>query len=133
METADHLKAGVKSSGHKDPISLLSCSGHLVAFAELIVMAPHPIDDVFLNTQRAHGIIDDGTGTAILLELARFLKDQSVSNTRFTFGFFGAEEAGLVGSTFYYLNREVDKDKLHVISVDMIGEKPPLRLPLGIV
>jgi hypothetical protein len=74
----------------------------------------------------SHGIIDDGTGTAILLELANFLKDQDIPNTRFTFGFFGAEEAGLVGSTYYYLNREVNQDRLRVFSVDMIGEVPPL-------
>jgi hypothetical protein len=80
----------------------------------------------------SHGIIDDGTGTAILLELAEFLKAEDYPGTKFTFGFFGAEESGLIGSTYYYLNRRVDNTKLHVISVDMIGEKPPLAYVKGI-
>jgi len=80
----------------------------------------------------SHGIIDDGTGTAILLELARFLKDANYPGYKFTFGFFGAEESGIIGSTHYYHNRTVDKTRLHVISVDMIGEKPPLAYVKGI-
>jgi Zn-dependent M28 family amino/carboxypeptidase len=74
----------------------------------------------------SHGIIDDGTGVAILLELARFVQERQIPGTRFTFGFFGAEEAGLVGSAHTYGSQPLDKDRLHVISVDMIGEKPPL-------
>jgi hypothetical protein len=80
----------------------------------------------------SHGIIDDGTGVAILLELAKHLKTHEIPGVRFTFGFFGAEEAGLVGSTHYYLHREVDKSKLRVITIDMIGEKPPLAYVKGI-
>ena len=45
----------------------------------------------------SHGIVDDGTGVAILLELAKHLKSHPIPDTQFTFGFFGAEEAGLVG------------------------------------
>jgi hypothetical protein len=80
----------------------------------------------------SHGIIDDGTGVAILLELAKYLKTHKIPDYRFTFGFFGAEEAGLVGSTYYYLHRAVDKNKLRVITIDMIGEKPPLAYVKGI-
>jgi len=80
----------------------------------------------------SHGTIDDGTGVAILLELAKLLKDHEIAGTRFTFGFFGAEESGLVGSAHYYMHRTIDKTKLHVISIDMIGEKPPLAYVKGI-
>jgi hypothetical protein len=80
----------------------------------------------------SHGIIDDGTGVAILLELAKYLKNRESAGFKFTFGFFGAEEAGLVGSTHYYLHRDVDKARLHVITIDMIGEKPPLAYVKGI-
>ncbi len=79
----------------------------------------------------SHGIIDDGTGVAILLELARYLKTQNIDNFRFTFGFFGAEEAGLIGSSFFHRNSSIDKNT-HVISVDMIGEKPPIAYVKGI-
>jgi putative aminopeptidase FrvX len=80
----------------------------------------------------SHGIIDDGTGIAILLELAKFLKNHIIPGYKFAFGFFGAEESGLVGSAYYYINRTVDKSKLHVISIDMIGERPPLSYVKGI-
>ena len=79
----------------------------------------------------SHGIIDDGTGVAILLELAKFLKIQNISDYRFTFGFFSAEEAGLIGSSYYHRNTKMDKNT-HVISVDMIGEKAPLAYVKGI-
>ena len=79
----------------------------------------------------SHGVIDDGTGVAILLELAKFVQEHEIP-VKFTFGFFGAEESGLVGSTHYYMHRAVDKSKLHVISIDMIGEKPPLSYVKGI-
>lgn len=79
-----------------------------------------------LRGNQSHGIIDDGTGVAILLELARFVKAHPIPGYRFIFGFFGSEESGLVGSTYDFINREVDKEKLRVVSVDMIREKPPL-------
>lgn len=74
----------------------------------------------------SHGIIDDGTGVAILLELAQYVQEHPIPGIKFTFGFFGAEEAGLIGSAYYYLRRADSKVKPHVISIDMIGEKPPL-------
>lgn len=74
----------------------------------------------------SHGIIDDGTGVAILLETAKFLSQQNIHNYKFIFGFFSAEEAGLIGSSYYFRSTEFEKEKLHVISIDMIGEKPPL-------
>ena len=79
-----------------------------------------------LRGNESHGIIDDGTGVAILLELAKFVKIHSIPGCKFIFGFYGSEESGLIGSTYDYINRVVDKNRLRVISVDMIGEKPPL-------
>jgi hypothetical protein len=80
----------------------------------------------------SHGIIDDGTGVAILLELAKFLKNHKTPGYKFTFGFFGAEESGLMGSAYHYTNHVLDRNKLHVISIDMIGERPPLSYVKGI-
>ncbi len=79
-----------------------------------------------MRSNTSHGIIDDGTGVAILLELARLLKTHPIPGYRFIFGFYGSEESGLIGSTYDYMKRDVDKNRLRVISVDMIGEKPPL-------
>jgi len=75
----------------------------------------------------SHGIIDDGTGVAILLELAQYVREHPIPGVKFTFGFFGAEEAGLIGSATYYMQHAGGQVKPHVISIDMIGEKPPLN------
>jgi len=79
-----------------------------------------------LRSNQSHGIIDDGTGVAILLELAKFVKTHPLPGRKFIFGFYGSEESGLIGSTYDFIKREIDPNRLRVISVDMIGEKPPL-------
>ena len=83
------------------------------------------------RTNESHGIIDDGTGTAILLELVKFLQDKKL-NSKFIFCFFSAEELGLFGSGHYFSNNPYEKGKLHVISIDMIGEKPPIAYIEGV-
>ncbi|MHA1799082.1 MAG: MFS transporter [Candidatus Helarchaeota archaeon] len=85
-----------------------------------------------LRTNTSHGIIDDGTGTAILLELSKFLKKQDIKDHKFTIAFFSAEELGLFGSCHHYMNNEFNKEKLHVISIDMIGEKAPISYIKGV-
>ncbi len=79
-----------------------------------------------LRSNESHGVIDDGTGVAILLELAKFLKENPQADTKFIFGFFGSEEVGWVGSSYDYIQRDIDNSKMRVITVDMIGEKKPL-------
>jgi len=83
------------------------------------------------RTNESHGIIDDGTGTAILLELVKFLQDKKMS-TKFIFCFFSAEELGLFGSSHYFSTNIHDTENLHVISIDMIGEKPPIAFIEGV-
>jgi hypothetical protein len=106
------------------------------AFAVLALAACAGLETYLISrlfrSNASHGIIDDGTGVAILLELAKHLKAHPIPGYRFTFGFFGAEEAGLVGSAHYYMRRRVAKDNLRVITVDMIGERPPLGYVKGL-
>ena len=60
------------------------------------------------------------------------MKNRNFKDYGFIVGFFSAEELGLIGSTFYYIDNKFDKDRLHVVSVDMIGEKGPLVYVKGI-
>jgi putative aminopeptidase FrvX len=117
-------------------LSLDFLGAYDVAFAVLALVGLLGLGAFFVarlfRGNASHGIVDDGTGVAILLELAKHLKSHPIPDTQFTFGFFGAEEAGLVGSTYYYLHRAVDRAKLRVITIDMIGEKPPLAYVKGI-
>ena len=105
-------------------------------FVILLFLAFLSLGSLFISQNfrgnESHGIIDDGTGIVIILELAKFLKDQNIQNCKFTFGFFGAEEAGLIGSSYYYHKTQFDKNKLQVISFDMIGEKTPLAYIKGV-
>ena len=80
----------------------------------------------FFRGNNSHGIIDNGTGVSVLLEIAHFLKEKNFNKAHVTFGFYGAEELGLYGSAYHYSTKNYNKDKLHVISVDMIGEKGPV-------
>ncbi|MED4202490.1 M28 family peptidase [Neobacillus mesonae] len=72
----------------------------------------------------APGANDDASGTATTLELARVLKNVP-TDTEIRFVTFGAEELGLIGST-YYVNNLSDEDKERVIAnfnLDMVGSR----------
>lgn len=79
------------------------------------------------RSNRSHGANDDLTGTALVLELASIAKEIK-PNLKITFILFDAEEVGLLGSSYHYFTREAffKSEKLHVVSIDMIGEIPPL-------
>ncbi|UCE66263.1 MAG: M20/M25/M40 family metallo-hydrolase [Candidatus Zixiibacteriota bacterium] len=69
----------------------------------------------------APGADDNGTGTAMTMEIARVLADLPFKKS-VRFITFGAEEQGLIGSWYYVvdaLNRE--EDIAYMINADMIG------------
>lgn len=86
--------------------------------ANNVVVAGAHLDSV----QRGPGINDNGSGSAALLEVAeQMAKVQPPNKVRFAW--WGAEEAGLVGSTAYVANlsqAELDKITLY-LNFDMIG------------
>lgn len=68
------------------------------------------------------GINDDGSGTIGLLNIARYLTEFSLTNS-VRFGFWAAEEFGLLGSEFYVANlpaEELEKIRLY-LNFDMIA------------
>jgi Zn-dependent M28 family amino/carboxypeptidase len=72
------------------------------------------------------GINDNGTGSAALLEIAEQLTKFKRLNNTIRFAWWGAEESGLVGST-YYVNDLVNNDPAGLdaiatyLNFDMIG------------
>ena len=68
------------------------------------------------------GANDDASGTAMTLELARVLKN-TPSSSEIRFITFGAEEAGLLGSSHYVKNLSDDEIKRIVanFNLDMVG------------
>ncbi|MBU2862877.1 M28 family metallopeptidase [Reinekea marina] len=83
-----------------------------------IVMLGAHLDSVFEGA----GINDNGTGSAAVLEMANLLKRARIKN-KVRFAWWGAEEAGLVGSTDYVQRlspEELAKIKVY-LNFDMIG------------
>jgi Zn-dependent M28 family amino/carboxypeptidase len=83
------------------------------------VMAGAHLDSV----PEGSGINDNGTGSAGLLETALRLGGSPAVNNAVRFGFWGAEESGLVGSTKYVqsLSFEQQLDIALYLNFDMIG------------
>jgi Zn-dependent M28 family amino/carboxypeptidase len=86
--------------------------------AENVVMIGAHLDSVFEGA----GINDNGSGSAAVLEMANLMKRARVKN-KVRFAWWGAEEAGLVGSTQYVQNlapEELAKIKVY-LNFDMIS------------
>ncbi|UDL06217.1 M28 family metallopeptidase [Marinobacter sp. CA1] len=83
-----------------------------------VVMTGAHLDSVYEGA----GINDNGSGSAALLELALQMK-RAFPNNQVRFAWWGAEEAGLVGSTYYVNNlSQAEKDRIKVyLNYDMIG------------
>ncbi|WP_044871449.1 M28 family metallopeptidase [Pseudomonas sp. LFM046] len=83
-----------------------------------VVMVGAHLDSVF----EGPGINDNGTGSAALLEMAVLLRKAHPQN-KVRFAWWGAEESGLVGSTFYVDNlSDEEKKKIKAyLNFDMIG------------
>jgi len=83
-----------------------------------VVMAGAHLDSV----QRGPGIQDNGSGSAALLEVAEQIAKLKPQNT-LRFAWWGAEEAGLIGSTQYVNGlsaAELDRIALY-LNFDMVG------------
>lgn len=83
-----------------------------------VVMVGAHLDSVFEGA----GINDNGSGSAALLEMAELIQNARIHNA-VRFAWWGAEEAGLVGSTDYVQRlseEELAKIKVY-LNFDMIG------------
>jgi Iap family predicted aminopeptidase len=90
------------------------------AGAKRVVMAGGHLDSV----RQGPGLNDNGSGVAAVLEIAEALGGRHVpAGTALRFGFWGAEEIGLVGSRDYVdgLSR-AERDRIAAyINLDMVG------------
>jgi Zn-dependent M28 family amino/carboxypeptidase len=70
------------------------------------------------------GINDNGSGSAVILEIALLLAQRRIeTDKKIRFMWYGAEEEGLIGSTFYVFTlppEELDKIDL-MLNFDMVG------------
>ncbi len=88
-----------------------------------VVMAGGHLDSV----PEGPGINDNGSGVAAVLETAVQLGSTPSVNNAVRFGFWGAEELGIVGSKKYVASLNVDqlKDIALYLNFDMVGSPNP--------
>lgn len=79
------------------------------------------------------GALDNASGTAVMMEIARVLKEEKYKPKKsIVFIAFNGEEEGLYGSQHYanYPVYPLSKDKTIMINLDMVGSKTVIPLTL---
>lgn len=70
-----------------------------------------------------NGADDNATGTAAVIEMARFLMQSSLKKNNYVFCAFSGEEKGLIGSTYFTNSKVMELEKInYMIDLDMIGK-----------
>lgn len=101
-------------------------SDDLPSTDDIIIIGAH-----YDSVVQSPGASDNASGTAVLLEVARMLKDEPIP-AEIRFIFFGAEELRLAGSESYIHEMTTDETERTVamFNLDMVGsaEAGPLKL-----
>ena len=131
--SADWVKAKLDAAGYTTTLQSFSTSAgtsyNLIAEwphgdANHVVMAGSHLDSVSAGP----GINDNGSGSAGVLETAlAYAASGQTPRNRLRFGFWGAEELGLVGSRYYVNNLPAaERDKIELyLNFDMIASPNP--------
>lgn len=78
-----------------------------------------------------NGALDNASGTGMLLELARAIKESGKKPKRtIVFAAFNGEESGLQGSKYYVFSRPFPLIGTKVFNIDMIGSKEKVKLKI---
>ncbi len=81
-----------------------------------------------------NGADDNASGTALLIELARRIRQQGYNSHNYLFIAFGAEEKGLLGSKAFLNQSHFEKsDMLAMLNFDMVGRADTLFPRLNII
>jgi len=127
-DTYDWLHAKYTSYGYtdivEDPFSAAGQSAKNLVVTKTGSVYPNTyvIIDAHYDTKNGTGTNDNGSGTALLLELARLLKGVETEYS-IKFIHFSAEEDGLMGSV-HYVNDDVISNNMDikiVFNIDEIG------------
>ncbi len=107
---------GVMAFGFSVPSSFFLYSGLFLSF--------FPVSLVFNRTGNdSPGVVDNASGVAVMLELARVFSEEPSEDLDFQFVATSAEEIGLIGSiSFLEEHREeLDEGKVFLINLDALG------------
>lgn len=96
---------------------------------EIIIVGAH-----YDSVKQAPGASDNASGTAVVLEVARALKEVP-TNKEIRFLFFGAEEVGLLGSEYYVrsLSKKEINRSIAMFNLDMVGSLDAGKLAIQTV
>ena len=131
--SADWVKAKLDAAGYSTTLQSFSTSAgtsyNVIAEwphgdANHVVMAGSHLDSV----SSGPGINDNGSGSAGVLETAlAYAASGQTPKNRMRFGFWGAEELGLLGSKYYVNNLPAaERDKIELyLNFDMIASPNP--------
>jgi aminopeptidase S len=129
----DYVQAKLNAVGYTTSLQAFTSGGltgwNLIAEwprgdANNVIMAGGHLDGVTAGP----GINDNGSGSSALLEVALTVASQNLTpDKRIRFGWWGAEERGLVGSTYYVNNLPAaDRSRIKAyVNFDMIGSPNP--------
>ncbi len=117
-DTTIELHAGVRTERTRNVIAQTKTG----ATSNVVMVGAH-LDSV----PEGPGINDNGSGVAAVLETALQLGSSPEVNNAVRFGFWGAEELGLLGSTNYVQSLDVDalKDIALYLNFDMLASPNP--------
>lgn len=79
------------------------------------------------------GVDDNGSGTAVVAEVAKRMQSDPPSNLEVFFAWWGAEELGLFGSRQFVrrFHRQLDKERFHLLNIDCVGVGERLTVQTG--
>ena len=120
--------------------AILATVNSWIGWLVLILAAPLLLLMLFLSLTAlvrkqtdSPGADDNGSGTALVLDLARRLKENPPANVEAFFAWWGAEEVGLFGSRQFVrrFHDQLDTSKLYLINADCVGVGELLTVHTG--
>jgi len=109
--------AAVTKSKSQNIIVTKSPSTNSDATDDIVIIGAH-----YDSVNQSPGASDNASGTAVLLEVARIIKD-TPSQSEIRFIFFGSEEIGFIGSESYVneMTKEEIERTVAMFNLDMVG------------
>ncbi len=99
----------------------------------VVIMLVSSLSALIRKKTDSPGADDNGSGTALVLELARRLKEEPPRNVEVFFAWWGAEERGLFGSRQFVrrFHHQLDKESFYLINADCVGVGERLTVHTG--
>ncbi len=99
----------------------------------ILAMLLMNLSALFWPRSDSPGADDNGSGTALVVEVARRLKTNPPSNLEVYFAWWGAEERGLFGSRQFVrrFSAQLLKDRFYLLNADCVGVGEKLTVHTG--